>query len=168
MAMQPPPPAPPYVPAPPYGAVSPTAARGYAGFWIRFAAYLIDAVIAGGVAYGVLAVTKPIQCITVDGTTCVAGTTTISPLFYAIIAIPVVYSIVLWAVGGTIGQRAFRLRVVDAKTGGNLGFGKSILRYVGFIISTIPIYLGLIWAGFDSRKQGWHDKIAGSLVVRKA
>jgi uncharacterized RDD family membrane protein YckC len=43
-----------------------------------------------------------------------------------------------------------------------------VLRYVGFVISIIPLAIGLIWAGFDPRKQGWHDKIAGTYVVRRA
>ncbi len=168
MAMQPPPPP----AAPAYAAVSPSAARGYGGFWIRFVAYIIDAVITGAVTFGLI---KALGVITVycpagvtDASNPLCTGTTISPLFYVLIAIPVVYSIVLWAFGGTVGQRVLGLRVVDASTGGNLGIGKSILRYVGFIISTIPVYIGLIWVGFDSRKQGWHDKIAGSLVVRRA
>jgi uncharacterized RDD family membrane protein YckC len=169
------PPPPPYGVMPPqqwgampsqqYGAVGPSGGR-YAGFWIRFVAYIIDSIITGVVLFVLLVVTKPITCETSDGTTCIAGTTMISPLFWVLILIVAVYFIILWAVGGTLGQRMLGMRVVNATTGGNLGLGRSILRYLGFIISTIPIYLGLIWAGFDARKQGWHDKIAGSLVVR--
>jgi uncharacterized RDD family membrane protein YckC len=94
------------------------------------------------------------------------GNAQISPLFYVILLVPLLYDILLWAVGGTLGQRALGLRVVNAATGGNLGHARSLLRYVGSIIATIPIYLGLIWAGFDPRKQGWDDKIAGSFVLR--
>jgi uncharacterized RDD family membrane protein YckC len=94
------------------------------------------------------------------------GNAQISPLFYVILLVPLLYDILLWAVGGTLGQRALGLRVVNAATGGNLGLARSVLCYVGIIIATIPIYLGLIWAGFDPRKQGWHDKIAGSFVLR--
>jgi uncharacterized RDD family membrane protein YckC len=36
------------------------------------------------------------------------------------------------------------------------------------VVSVIPLFLGLIWAGFDPRKQGWHDKIASTYVVRSA
>ena len=79
---------------------------------------------------------------------------------------PVLYYIVLWAYGGTLGQRVLGMRVVNAATGADLGLARALLRYVGFIIATIPIYIGLIWVGFDPRKQGWHDKIAGSFVVR--
>jgi uncharacterized RDD family membrane protein YckC len=156
----------PYGAIPQYGAVARTGVR-YAGFWIRFGAYIVDAIITGAVTGGLVVATKPIMCQSIDGTTCIAGTTTIAPVFWVLIAIPVLYMIILWAVGGTLGQRLLGMRVVDAKTGGNIGLGKAILRYIGFIISTIPIYLGLIWAGFDPRKQGWHDKIASTFVVRR-
>jgi uncharacterized RDD family membrane protein YckC len=55
---------------------------------------------------------------------------------------------------------------VDAKTGSSLSVGQSLVRYVGYFVSAIPFCLGLIWVGFDSKKQGWHDKIAGTVVVR--
>ncbi|MGZ8994756.1 MAG: RDD family protein, partial [Burkholderiaceae bacterium] len=44
--------------------------------------------------------------------------------------------------------------------------GQSIGRYFGYYVSTIPLLIGLIWVAFDSRKQGWHDKLAGTVVVR--
>ena len=79
-----------------------------------------------------------------------------------------VYSILLWALfGGTLGQRMLGLHVVDAATGQNIGLGRSIGRYVGFVISAIALDIGFIWAAFDPRKQGWHDKIASTFVVRK-
>jgi uncharacterized RDD family membrane protein YckC len=43
---------------------------------------------------------------------------------------------------------------------------RALLRYVGLIISIVVLLLGVIWIAFDSRKQGWHDKIAGTVVVR--
>jgi uncharacterized RDD family membrane protein YckC len=58
------------------------------------------------------------------------------------------------------------LRVVDAKTGGSLSVGQSIARYLGYFVAGIPFGLGILWVGFDSKKQGWHDKIAGTVVVR--
>jgi uncharacterized RDD family membrane protein YckC len=161
------PPLPPMMPppAPQYGAPPPSGLR-YAGFWIRLLAYIIDTVIVDGITYGLLVATKPISCITSDGTTCIPGTTTISAVFYVLLLIPVVYFIGLWAVGGTIGQRVLGLRVVSAATGANLGVARSLLRFVGYLISTAALFIGLIWAGFDARKQGWHDKIADSFVLR--
>ena len=169
MAMQPPPPpaAPPY--APQYGAPSPTAS-GYAGFWIRVVAYIIDSIIVGAVTFGLIKATGVITVLCPEGVTNASdpscGPTQISPLFYVILLVPVLYYIVLWAYGGTLGQRVLGMRVVNAATGADLGLARALLRYVGFIIATIPIYIGLIWVGFDPRKQGWHDKIAGSFVVR--
>ena len=43
-----------------------------------------------------------------------------------------------------------------------------MLRYVGLLIGIVIFFLGVIWAGFDRRKQGWHDKMAGTVVVRPA
>ena len=62
---------------------------------------------------------------------------------------------------------AISARVVDAKTGGRLTVGQSIGRYLGYFVSTIPFGLGLLWVAFDPKKQGWHDKLAGTVVVRK-
>jgi uncharacterized RDD family membrane protein YckC len=48
------------------------------------------------------------------------------------------------------------------------GFGRSFLRYVGYWVAWITLFIGFIWVAFDGRKQGWHDKIAGTLVVRRS
>ncbi len=58
--------------------------------------------------------------------------------------------------------------IVDAATGGKPSSRQLVLRYVGYYVSTVPLFLGLIWVGLDSRKQGWHDKLAGTVVVSKA
>jgi len=79
-----------------------------------------------------------------------------------------VYWVLTWSLmGASLGQKALGMRVVNAANGQRIDIGKAVLRYVGFVISAIPLALGLIWAGFDARKQGWHDKIAGTLVVRQ-
>ena len=45
--------------------------------------------------------------------------------------------------------------------------GQLIGRYFGYYVSTIPLFLGFVWVAFDPRKQGWHDKLAGTVVVRE-
>jgi len=65
----------------------------------------------------------------------------------------------------TPGKMVIGARVVDANTGDSLSIGRCVTRYVGFIIASLPLGLGVIWVAFDRRKQGWHDKIAGSVVV---
>ncbi len=168
MAMQPPPP-PAAAYAPQYG-TQPQSGAGYAGFWIRLVAYIIDSIIVGAVTFGLIKATGVITVYCPIGVTNASdpscGNAQISSLFYVIILLPVLYDILLWAFGGTLGQRALGLRVVNASTGSNLGLARSLLRFVGLLIASVPIYLGLIWVGFDPRKQGWHDKIAGSFVLR--
>ena len=76
------------------------------------------------------------------------------------------YNVFFWGgSGSTPGMRLLKLRVVDANSGGPIGTGRAIVRYVGFILAALPCWVGLIWAGFDSRAQGWHDKIASTVVV---
>ncbi|MFH1078689.1 MAG: RDD family protein [Pseudomonadota bacterium] len=68
------------------------------------------------------------------------------------------------AVGRTPGKMLLGLRVVQA-TGEPMTFGLAFLRWTGYLISKLVVYLGFIWIAFDRRKQGWHDKIAGTVVV---
>jgi uncharacterized RDD family membrane protein YckC len=80
--------------------------------------------------------------------------------------ITVGYFVYFWGKGQTIGMRVFHLRVADAVTGQPIGYGRAALRYLGYVISAIVCYIGLIWAAFDGRKQGWHDKIANTVVLQ--
>jgi uncharacterized RDD family membrane protein YckC len=64
------------------------------------------------------------------------------------------------------GKMAISAVVVDATTGDALTTGQAIGRYLGYFVSTIPLGLGLIWVGMDPRKQGWHDKLANTVVIR--
>lgn len=67
----------------------------------------------------------------------------------------------------TPGKMAIGATIVDARTGRRPSAGQLVIRYFGYIVSTLPLGLGLIWVAFDSRKQGWHDKLAGTVVVRR-
>ncbi len=80
--------------------------------------------------------------------------------------ISVGYFVYYWGMGSTRGMRFFRLAVVDVETGQPIGFGRAAMRYLGYVISVIACYIGLIWAAFDPKKQGWHDKIANSIVIQ--
>jgi uncharacterized RDD family membrane protein YckC len=61
---------------------------------------------------------------------------------------------------------AISARIVDARTGAPASTRQLVIRYLGYYVSTIPLGLGLLWVAFDPRKQGWHDKMAGTVVVR--
>jgi len=66
----------------------------------------------------------------------------------------------------TPGKLALGLRIIDAETGGPPRVGKLILRYVGYILSAIPLCLGYLWMLWDARRQTWHDKLGATLVVK--
>jgi uncharacterized RDD family membrane protein YckC len=58
------------------------------------------------------------------------------------------------------------LQVVDADSGAPLTLAQGIGRYFAYFASTIPMGLGFLWVAFDKRKQGWHDKLAHTVVIR--
>lgn len=81
-------------------------------------------------------------------------------------SIDMVYFTYFHGAGGqTPGKIVFGVRVV-ALNGDSISFGTAFLRWVGYIISAIFLLLGFIWVAFDPKKQGWHDKIAGTVVIR--
>ncbi len=67
--------------------------------------------------------------------------------------------------GATPGMGVFGLRVVRDSDGGPISGGQAIMRLIGYWVSGLVFYLGYIWIFIDERKRGWHDLIAGTLVV---
>jgi uncharacterized RDD family membrane protein YckC len=73
----------------------------------------------------------------------------------------------MWAnYQATPGKLAMRLRLIDGKTGGAPALANLVIRYLGYIVSTIPLLLGYFWMLWDDKRQCWHDKMAGTLVVQ--
>jgi len=135
----------------------------YVGFWARVLASVIDTLCMMMIIVPVLMAVYGDTYLERASTSMFAG-----PMDFVVqVAFPAAAIIMFWlARGATPGKMVIGARVVDAATLGTLGTGQAILRYVGYYVSTIPLLLGLIWVGFDSRKQGWHDKIAGTLVIK--
>jgi len=67
--------------------------------------------------------------------------------------------------GATPGKLAISAKIVDAHTGGAASTGRLVGRYFAYLISALPFFIGFVWIAIDRRKQGWHDKIAGTMVV---
>jgi uncharacterized RDD family membrane protein YckC len=67
--------------------------------------------------------------------------------------------------GATPGKLAAGIRIVDARTGAPAPIGRLALRLLCYLVSALPLYLGFLWIAVDRRKQGWHDKIARTLVI---
>lgn len=137
----------------PFGSAEPSRADGpsgpRAGFWLRFGAILIDAILVG-IALQVLQVALPVG------------------LYFAI-GLPAAIAYYVLLEGGergqTVGKMACGIRVIDLARGGPIGYGRAFIRYVGRIVSSIVILLGYLWMLWDKEKQTWHDKFAGSVVV---
>ena len=75
------------------------------------------------------------------------------------------YFTVGWAAFGRTFGKAFMGIRVTTQGGRRLGFGRSALRFLGYLVSALPLYLGFVWILFDGRRFGWHDHIAGTRVV---
>lgn len=146
-------------------ATGPAPGLAYAGFGVRVVAWIIDAVALAiiSAALGPLFGTGTVVPVE-DGRFVVDyGASGISALA------GLVYFVGFWTWRGqTLGMMPFNLKVLRADDGGPLDVVRSALRYVGLIISFAVILLGVIWVAFDSRKQGWHDKMASTVVVRPA
>lgn len=132
------------------------------GCW-RVAASLIDTVLLSLVALPLLAWIYGASYFSPSSSGVVAGSADLLITWIA----PAIAVMAFWIYQqATPGKMAVSARVVDARTGAPLTLVQSLVRYAGYFVSTIPLCLGLIWVGLDRRKQGWHDKMAGTVVVR--
>ena len=134
----------------------------YAGFWRRLAAFILDSVLFG-------ALTAPLLY-AVYGTAYfrfAAAQGGVDILVTKLL--PFVLLIGFWSIlGATPGKVLMDCRVVDAASGGPLSLRQAFLRAFGYLVSMLPLYLGFLWIAWDSRKQGFHDKIAGTVVLHRA
>ena len=133
-----------------------------AGFWIRTAAVLIDTL-------ALLLILVPLLIAIYGPAYFHPSRTGPAGLADAFLSwgLPLVLTIAFWLYKqATPGKMALGIQVVDARTGRPLSFGQAVGRYAAYFISTIPLGLGFIWVAFDPRKQGWHDRLAGTVVVR--
>lgn len=136
----------------------------YAGFWVRTGATVIDALLT-------MLITFPLL-ISIYGSSYFDGETTglvAGPADFLISWVfPAVAAITFWVLKqATPGKMAISAKIVDAATGKPASTAQLIGRYFAYIISTLPLCLGFFWVAFDKRKQGWHDKLAGTVVIKK-
>jgi uncharacterized RDD family membrane protein YckC len=67
--------------------------------------------------------------------------------------------------GATPGKRIVGIRVADAAAGGPIGYRRALIRRLGYFAGGLALYAGWLWLLLDPRRQAWHDKLAGSVVV---
>lgn len=132
----------------------------YAGFWLRVLASVMDSLLLGLVGLPIMFGLSMVGLYDFD-----ASWNTFDTIWQAITIVFVIFMWVKYA--GTPCKRLLKLKVLDADTGEPLTVGRAILRYIGYIPSALVLCLGFIWVGFDKKKQGWHDKMANSVVVKE-
>ncbi len=156
----------------------------YAGFWLRFVAYIIDAIILnilqwililpllGAVGLGIGATSDGFDFSSMTEGDIIAMATAVMGVIFAGGLIGIVVNILYFALmqssklQATVGKLALGLKVTDAK-GGRIDLVKAIIREIGKIVSGIILMIGYIMAGFTEKKQALHDMIASTLVVKK-
>ena len=128
--------------------------KRYVGFWRRFAAYLLDGIILNIISWilGFVLSFLPYWIGSVIAIVFVIGS--------------IVYFLGFWVwQGATPGKMMMGVKIV--KTDGSpIGIGRAILRYIGYFVSAITLYIGYLMIAWDSKKQGLHDKIAGTYVIK--
>jgi uncharacterized RDD family membrane protein YckC len=128
----------------------------YAGFWRRLAAALVDS--------GLLLVVFFI----------VLGPHYINASFWSLEGIvenilSLIITVGFWVkLFGTPGKLLMGCQVVDADSAEPLSLRQAVLRYLGYYVSALPLGLGFLWIVWDPRKQGFHDKIANTVVLYNA
>jgi uncharacterized RDD family membrane protein YckC len=133
----------------------------YVGFWLRAAASLIDSVLVSLLLVPIASLLLG-HGLQFD----IGGDLSFTSLLINVV-LPAVAVVWFWiARQATPGKMVFGARVVDAQSGAPMTTRQSIGRYLGYYVSLFGLGLGFAWVAFDARKQGWHDKLAGTVVIR--
>jgi uncharacterized RDD family membrane protein YckC len=135
----------------------------YAGPGRRLAALLIDSIlVAAIIACGLLA------WMTIGGKAPETGSRAFqyAAVGGVLLALALKVTLDAW-LQGTPGLRLMDCRLVDARSGLGIGLVRSVKRTLGLIVAILPVLLGLLWMLWNKRRQGWHDLLAGSVVIRE-
>ncbi|MFY0516585.1 RDD family protein [Lysinibacillus sp. UGB7] len=142
----------------------------FSGFWTRFLAYLIDGIVLGLVYIPIVVVSGIIQVVLSIslGEESILGVAIATWIIASIIylAVGLAYMILMPAskYQGTVGKKLMGIKIVD-EDGGRISVSKSVLRYLGMIVSGLTFYIGYIMIAFHPQKRALHDIIGGTYVV---
>lgn len=132
----------------------------YAGHGARIGASIVDVVLLTLVLAALMAVLFATTSGRVD-----EGTLNLFGIMGATIASTLYFP--FWVVTGwTPGMRAFGLRVVRERDGGRVGPIPALVRFIGYGIDAFGFFLGFAWILIDRRRHGWHDLLAGTVVIQ--
>jgi uncharacterized RDD family membrane protein YckC len=125
------------------------ASQTKAGFFVRLAGALVDAIILSVVGILLRA----------------AFNGAVGALFSLFVGF-LYFTLLVGLRGQTVGMGAARVRVIDKDGGGDIGTGRGAIRWIGGYVSALFLFLGYFWMLWDAEKQCWHDKMANDIVVR--
>jgi len=147
----------------------------FAGFWTRFVAALIDLFAVAVICSVIMLIFAPYQWFGLSG---FLGSSDVfeEPVWRALpylvggnvlsLLVNIAYFVGFWVWRGqTPGKMLMNIKLVRIDAS-KVTFGTALLRYLGYIVSGAVFFIGFIWIAFDSQKQGFHDKMAESCVVK--
>jgi len=151
--------------------VAAEAAVRYAGFWIRFVASIIDSFLVTGLQLLLVLVfgfaTGALMNLGGYGENQIAGAVGITGQLFALVFAIFYYVFLTGYNGQTLGKKVMGIRVTDLDGSSRVGYGQAFIREVpGKFISTVLLGIGYLMVAFTRNKQGLHDRIAGTLVIR--
>lgn len=134
----------------------------YVGFWLRVTAVIVDSII-------LMAIFTPLLVVHYGMEAILSGAPQSDPMYHVTYnGLGAILVIVMWKYfAATPGKMLLGAKIVDARTGGAMTTGQCIGRYLAYIPSMLGLFLGFLWIAFDARKQGWHDKLAKTVVIRE-
>ena len=132
----------------------------YAGFWPRLAATIIDSIWLYGIIYTILWF--------LIGPGLFNSEASYTPTQFVFeYVLPLVVVMAFWVIkSATPGKMLFKMKIVDADTHHPVSAPRLLLRYLAYFVSMLPLCLGFLWVAWDKKKQGWHDKIAKTVIIR--
>ena len=134
----------------------------YVGFWPRVGATLIDTLL-------LLMIIIPMLLAIYGRSYFLTDSLFRGPAHFMLSCVmPPLIQLAFWiTLSTTPGKMAIGAIIVDARTGNKPSAGQCVKRCLSAYLSALPFYLGFLSVAMDSRKQGWHDKIAGTVVIRR-
>ena len=165
----------------------------YVGFWLRFTAFVIDSLLLTllSAPWLMMSARSLLSALQADGGTLpapgdeaamsafayqlLAGTGAVDGrplepfwLLFNSVVLPLIVVVLFWRFrGATPGKMAIGAVIVDAASGKPAATAQLGWRFLAYLISLAPLGLGFLWCAWDPRKQAWHDKLAGTIVVRR-
>lgn len=141
---------------------APDANYHYIGFWARLVASILDNIWMTIVLLIVVLILAQFGLLEFS----LESTSAMEVILQ--ILMPFAMIMYLWnRYASTPGKMVFKAKILDADTFEPVPPGRFVLRYLGYIVSLLPLCLGFLWVAFDNKKQGFHDKIARTVVVRE-